>query len=142
MALSSSARDELTKEYDLLQIERDAIDQRMAAIQVILGTKAHAPLTITLPTPLSLTESAQRVREQTSDLLDAIEAPGLRQFVMNIINEQAPVAPGEIVATVKRSNFRHRGKTPIETRVYNIVGRAFREGKLRRDQEGRYSTAG
>jgi len=127
MALSQSASRELTAELKTLERQRQNLDQRIAAIRLLTGVGA-LDVDHRLPFSFSAGEQATAV---------PADGVGLRAVIRTVL-AGGHMAPSQVIVAVKESGYKHEGKTPLETRVYNELGRLKKEEAADRDEKGRY----
>jgi hypothetical protein len=127
MALSPATLQDLTTELKSLEREKQDIDERIHAINLLLR-ESHTHQQ-TLPIPLDEPKS----RTTTG-------SDGLRGMLRGVLAKGA-LTPGDTIRAVREAGFAAPGKTPLETRVYNELGRMKKDGQVRRDEKGRYELA-
>ncbi len=131
-----SLRAELITERTNLLKDRERIDARLSAIDILLADdvdsearprrergRPRKAITVTLPPGSGKTAVVAGLRA----LLRVTLQPG--QFAK----------PADVIEAVQRKGFVATGKTPINFRVYNELKRMRREGELERDEQGRYA---
>lgn len=127
MALSPAVVQELTSELDSLERKKQDIDERIHAINLILRKS---------PTP----RRAPTLQFEEPSRYTTTSSEGLRGVLRGVLAKGA-LTPGDAIRAVRDVGFATSGKTPLETRVYNELGRMKKDGQVRRDSEGRYALA-
>lgn len=148
MPLGHAAIQELTDELETLKRQRDEIDGRIGAIELLLRHPARAAVTrkrrATKPATRKLTKETalgRFVRPVTPPPKSSTQVGGLRAALKNVL-ASGPQVPRAVIDALKGSGYHSSGGiTPIETRVYNELHRMKRDGLAVRDAEGRYALA-
>jgi len=130
MPLSPSAIDELLNELDCLEREQENIAKRIAAINLLVPTRPSQPSSEHI-VPAGITPS-------NLHFMSSSENYGLRGAIKNALLT-GPKPPGAVIHALTESSFKAFGKTPLDTRVYNELGRMKKAGLVKRDGEGRYA---
>jgi hypothetical protein len=125
MPLGPSAVRELDAELQSLERKRQDIDERIAAIQLVLKR----------------TPAAKRGQSVPPRGVAQLNDGGLRAALRKLLSK-GPMAPGQVIKALIEGGYEAPGKTPLPVRVYNELGRMRRDGQVRdRDSEGRYALA-
>lgn len=144
MALSAAVLAELNEEREALLKKRQAIDERLAAIDMLAPRKVTPTPRLVKRKTRRATPAATPQSEQwptngvVAELPDTLR-PALR-YVLS--HPEGFKKPSEIIERLNRGGFAVSGKTPLAMRVYNELKRMLREDVLERDAEGRYALKG
>jgi hypothetical protein len=121
---NSDANSTLTSLRDSLLADREEINRKLDAIDVLLGNG-----------PRSLPPS-QAVKPQDGDLSSGFRGK-LRSMFPQAGHANA-VKAGVIVKRLKAEGYTLPGKTPLGNRVYNELKRLYQLGELGRTVDGAY----